>query len=102
MGVQYEYIYYDDPISESKRRKRRSKRTNPYSKVKILNHYAESVVQMADLGKPEWATEDLKRSFSVLYCMRISKEQKKILNAKYGEIVIVFVASSVGVLTLRA
>ncbi|KAJ3909320.1 hypothetical protein F5879DRAFT_984824 [Lentinula edodes] len=92
MGVQYEYIYYDDPISESKRRKRRSKRTNPYSKVKI----------MADLGKPEWATEDLKRSFSVLYCMRISKEQKKILNAKYGEIVIVFVASSVGVLTLRA
>ncbi|KAJ3874003.1 hypothetical protein F5051DRAFT_443733 [Lentinula edodes] len=75
MDIQYQYVYYDDPVSESDRHKRQSR--NPYSKLKTL----------ADLGEPEWVTEELKRTFRALYCMRISREQKRQLNIKYGKII---------------
>ncbi|KAJ3909949.1 hypothetical protein F5879DRAFT_984200 [Lentinula edodes] len=37
MDAQYKYIYYDDPMSESKRRKRRTKNNNPYSKANVMS-----------------------------------------------------------------
>ncbi|KAJ3874106.1 hypothetical protein F5051DRAFT_431613 [Lentinula edodes] len=82
MDVQYEYVYYNNPVSESDRHKRQSR--NPYSRLKTL----------AQLGEPEWVTEELKRTFRALYCMRISREQKRQLNVKYGKIVIIFVKCS--------
>ncbi|KAJ4493503.1 hypothetical protein C8J55DRAFT_484919 [Lentinula edodes] len=60
MDIQYEYVYYNNPASESDRHKRQSR--NPYAKLKTL----------AELGEPEWVTEELKRTF---HTMDLSEDQ---------------------------